>query len=133
MKGLLMLFEPSVSDANNNNLLRKFVGVLISTSGVTHVLQYWVYAPEQRVLAAVALASGFVLLILGPSLLLRQSAGWLWFAITLHTVVAPAHIYRIVFMVSTPITIFHFVVVCLVVPTCAYLLFNQSEQPTEPD
>jgi hypothetical protein len=88
-------------------------------------MQYWTYAMEQGALAIVVLVAGLILLILGPFLLFFQSRAPLWFALALHAAVAPPHIYRLIFMSSTPTTVFHFLVVCLVVPITGYLLFNQ--------
>ncbi len=113
--------------------LRKTVGVLITISGITHLSQYWVYKSEHGAMATTAVVTGLVLLILGPSILLRQSRCLLWFAFILHSVVAAPHIYRLFFMSNTPITIFHFTVVCLVVPACAYLLFSTADQISEHD
>ena len=114
----VIILKSTVSYIKIHNRMRKFVGYLILISGITHVSQYWVYAPEQGALAATAAVSGFILLILGPSLLLRQSRSLLWIAMILHAVVAPPHIYHLFFMANTPITIFHFVVVTMK-ETCA--------------
>lgn len=120
-------------DSTTTNRIRKSIAGLVSISGITHVSQYWICAPEQGEPSATTLVSGFILLFLGLSLLLWQSRSLLWIVMILHAVVAPAHSYGLIFLGSTPFTVFHFMVVCLVVPGCAYLLFSKPGQLLERD
>ena len=120
-------------NSKTSKRIRKSVGGLVLISGITHVSQYWVYAPPQGELSATTLVSGLILLFLGLSLLLWQSRSLLWIVMVLHTIAAPAHSYGLIFLGSTPFTVFHFMVVCLVVPGCAYLLFSKPVQVPEPE
>lgn len=115
-----------MTDSKTYNRIRKGVAGVVLISGITHVSQYWVYVAEQGEPSVTSLVSGFVLLLLGVSLLLWQSRSILWIVMVLHAVVAPAHFYGLIFLGSTPFTVLHFMVVCLVVPACAYLLFSRG-------
>ena len=116
-----------MTDSKTYDYTRRSVAGLVSISGITHISQYWIHVPEQVEPSATALVSGFVLLFLGVSLLLWQSRSILWIVMVLHAVVAPAHFYGLIFLGSTPFTVLHFMVVCLVVPACAYLLFSKQK------
>lgn len=120
-------------DSKTTNRIRKSVAGLVSISGITHVSQYWLCDLEQGEVSTTTLVSGVILLFLGLSMLLWQSRGLLWTVLVLHAAVAPAHSYGLVFLGSTPFTVFHFMVVCLVVPGCAYLLFSEPGQLLERD
>ena len=122
-----------MTDLKTTNRIRKSVAGLVSISGIAHVSHYWICRLEQGELSATTFVSGFILLFLGLSLLLWQSRSLLWIVLILHAVVAPAHFYGLIFLGSTPFTVFHFMVVCLVVPGCAYLLFSKPGQLLESD
>ncbi len=122
--------EGVMNDTRIFLLIRKCIGSLIAVSGATHLTQSWSYSPEQSALFFTTVVSGLVLLCVGLYLLLRESRLLLWLVLVVNAVAVLPHAYGLLFMGSTPITVFHFAVACLLIPASAYLLFSKRKAQT---
>lgn len=100
--------------------IRKLAGILLTISGVTHILQLLVYPPHFHVIGAVIF--GIIYLSIGFFILLKNRRIALWFGAILPTIGGILGLYRFFFLQPNPFTIFHILIDLIVVPICIYKL-----------
>ena len=100
----------------------KLAGMLMIISGVTHLIQLFVYPLEGHVIGAAAF--GVLYFIIGL-MLLRFKTIALWLGAILPTIGGVLGIYRFFFLHSNPFSVFHVGVDLIVVPICVYLLMKR--------
>ncbi|MDJ0713353.1 MAG: hypothetical protein QNJ54_03915 [Prochloraceae cyanobacterium] len=103
--------------------LRKLAATLMLISGVTHILQLFVYPAEFHVLGAAAF--GVVYFIIGI-LLLGYSRTALWLGAILPSIGGVLGIYRFIFLHPNPFTVFHVAIDLVVIPICTYNLIRKK-------
>lgn len=99
--------------------LRMLAAILMLVSGVTHVIQIFVYGTEFSVLFAAIYGGMYFFIGLG---LLRNARIALWLGAILPAIGGILGIYRYFFLHSNPFSVFHVLIDFIVVPSCIYLL-----------
>jgi len=102
--------------------LRKLAGILLTISGVTHILQLLVYPPHFHVIGAVVF--GFIYFAIGLFILLKNRRIALYFGAILPTIGGILGLYRFFLLQPNPFTVFHVLIDLIVVPICIYKLKN---------
>ncbi len=100
--------------------LRKLAGILLTISGVTHILQLLVYPPHFHVIGAVIF--GIIYFAIGLFILFKNQRIYLWFGAILPTIGGLLGLYRFFFLQPNPFTVFHVLIDLIVVPICIYRL-----------
>lgn len=95
---------------------RKFAGMLLIVSSVTHVMQLFVYSLAVHTIGAAVF--GIIYFIVGLLLLLRTKPLVFWLGAILPTIGGILGIYRFFFLHPNSFTIFHLAIDAVVVPIC---------------
>ncbi len=105
--------------------VRKMAAVLLMISGVTHVLQLFVYAREFNVVFAAVYGAMYFFIGLW---IWRRSQTALWLGLILPAIGGTLGVYRFFFLHRNPFSVFHVIIDLIVVPSCAYLLMQARQR-----
>jgi hypothetical protein len=109
------------------NHLRKVAAVLMMVSGVTHVVQVFVYGTEFSVVFAAVYGAMYFFIGVG---LWGHSHTVLWLGAILPAIGGLLGIYRFFFLHNNPFSVFHVLIDLIVVPSCIYLLAQKPKIQT---